>query len=62
MREKTYSIGVNKECFDKFVALNEKRTQDKTRADTFAHILYVYEEQFFKSIEQVHANVSEEKP
>ncbi len=42
------TINVNEDAFKKFVAINKSRPQDASRATTFDHILYIYEEQKFK--------------
>lgn len=42
------TINISEEGFKKFLAIKEARPQDTSRAATFDHILYVYEEQKFK--------------
>lgn len=42
------TINISEEGFKKFLAIKEARPQDASRAATFDHILYVYEEQRFK--------------
>ena len=42
------TINVNEEGFLKLLAIKKTRPQDASRAATFDHILYIYEESLFK--------------
>jgi hypothetical protein len=42
------TINISEEAFKKFMAIKESRPQDASRAATFDHIIFIYEEQKFK--------------
>jgi hypothetical protein len=44
------TVNISEEAFKKFMAIKESRPQDASRAATFDHIIYVYEEQQFKPV------------
>jgi len=45
---KMRTINISEEGFLKFMKIHATREQDSSRAQTFDHIMYVYEEQQFK--------------
>ena len=44
------TINISEEAFEKFCRIKNERKQDKTRAETFDHLIYLYEEQKFRQV------------
>lgn len=42
------TLNISEEGFEKFMAIKATRPQDDSRAATFDHVLYVYEESKFR--------------
>jgi hypothetical protein len=42
------TLNITEDAFIKLTRIREARPQDKSRAATFDHILYIYEEQKFR--------------
>jgi hypothetical protein len=56
-------IRISLEASNKFRKIQDTRPQDKSNAETFDHILYVYEETAHNpNYEQIRAGIKENKP
>jgi hypothetical protein len=55
------TINISETGFLKFMAIKKSRPQDTSRATTFDHIIYVYEEQQFKTKPRTAMDLLKEK-
>jgi hypothetical protein len=55
------TINISEEGFLKFMAIKKSRPQDTSRAQTFDHIIYIYEEQQFKTKPRTAMDLLKEK-